>query len=78
MMLHQSIINSEKERLANNKVKEQRKCNLRQTFCSRVNSINKETGVDIKEAEKLRKLAWKELIEQKIKGNIQRLAEEME
>ena len=78
MMLHHSIVNSEEERLANNKVKEQSKCNLRQTLCSRVNSINKETGVDIKAAENLRKSAWKELIEQKIKGNIQRLAEEME
>ena len=78
MMLHHSIVNSEEERLANNKVKEQSKCNLRQTLCSRANSVNKETGVDIKAAEKLRKSAWKELIEQKIKGNIQRLAEEME
>ena len=78
MMLHHSIVNIKEERLANNKVKEQSKCNLRQTLCSRVNSVNKETGVDIKAAEKLRKSAWKELIEQKIKGNIQRLAEEME
>ena len=62
MMLYHSIINSEEERIAKNIVKEQRKYNLQQTFYSRVNSISKETGVDIKGAEKLRKSAWKKLI----------------
>ena len=62
MMLYHSIINSEEERIAKNIVKEQRKYNLQQTFYSRVNSISKETGVDIKGAEKLRKSAWKKSI----------------
>ena len=57
MMLHHSVINSEEERIAKNIVKEQCKYNLQQTFDSRVNSITKETGVDIKVAEKLRKSA---------------------
>ena len=56
---------NEEERIAKNIVKEQRKYNLQQTFHSRVHSISKETGVDIKAAEKLRKLAWKKLIKQK-------------
>ena len=78
MMLYHSIINNEEERIAKNIVKEQRKYNLQQTFYRRVNSISKETGVDIKAAEKLRKSAWKKLIKQKIKGNIQkRLQDEM-
>ena len=72
MMLYHSIINSEEERITKNIVKEQRKYNLQQTFYSRVHSISKETGVDIKAAEKLRKSAWKKLIKQKIKGNIQK------
>ena len=72
MMLHHSLINSEEERIAKNIVKEQCKYNLQQTFYSRVNSITKETGVDIKVAEKLRKSEWKKLIKQKIKGNIKK------
>ena len=79
MILYHSIITTEKERIAKNIVKEQRKYNLQQTFYSRVHSISKETGVDIKAAEKLRKSAWKKLIKQKIKENIQkRLWDEME
>ena len=78
MMLYHSIINSEEECVAKNIVKEQCKYNLQQTFCSRVHSISKETGVDVKAAEELRKSAWKKLIKQKIKGNIQkRLWDEM-
>ena len=61
------MINSEEERIAKNIVTEQRKYNLQQTFYSRVHSISKETGVDIKAAEKLRKSAWKKLIKQKRK-----------
>ena len=79
MMLYHSIINSEEESVAKNIVKEQHKYNLQQTFYSRVHSISKETGVDIKAAEKLRKSAWKKLIKQKIKENIQkRLWDKME
>ena len=59
------MINSEEERIAKNIVTEQCKYNLQQTFYSRVHSISKETGVDIKAAEKLRKSAWKKLIKQK-------------
>ena len=55
MMLCHSIINSEEECIAKIIVKEQRKCNLQQTFYSRVHSISKETRVDVKAAEKLRK-----------------------
>ena len=55
MMLYHSMINSEEEFIAKNIVKEQHKCNLQQTFYSRVHSISKETGVDVKAAEKLRK-----------------------
>ena len=58
MMLYHGIINSE-ERVAKNIDKVQRKYNLQQTFYSRVNSVSKETGVDTKAAEKLRKSAWK-------------------
>ena len=77
MMLYHGILNSE-ERVAKNIVKEQCKYNLQQTFYNRVNSIIKETGVGTKAAEKLRKSAWKKLIKQKIKGNIQkRLWDEM-
>ena len=72
MMLYHSIINSEEERVAKNIVQEQCKHNLQQTFYSRAHSINKETGVDIKAEEKLRKSAWKKLVKQKIKGNIQK------
>ena len=78
MMLYHSIINSEEEHIAKNIGKEQHKYNLQQTFYSRAHSISKETGVDIKAAEKLRNSAWKILIKQKIKGNIQkRLRDEM-
>ena len=55
MMLCHSIINSEEECIAKIIVKEQRKCNLQQTFYNRVHSISKETRVDVKAAEKLRK-----------------------
>ena len=72
MMLYHSKIKSEEERIAKNIVKGQLKYNLQQTFYSRVNSISKEPGVDIKAAEKLRKSAWKKLIKQKIKGSIQK------
>ena len=65
MMLYHSIINSEEECVAKNIVKEQCKYNLQQTFCSRVHSISKETGVDVKTAEELRKSAWKKLINQR-------------
>ena len=47
MMLYHSIINSEEERIAKNIIKEQPKHNPQQTLYSRVNSIIKETGVDI-------------------------------
>ena len=78
MKLYHSIINSEEEHIAKYIVKEQRKYNLQQTFYSRTHSISKETGVDIKAAEKLRNSAWKILIKQKIKRNIQkRLWDEM-
>ena len=78
MTLYHSIINSEEERIAKTIVQEQHKYNLQETFYRRVNSINKETGVDIKAAEKLRKSAWKKLIKQNIKGNVQkRVWEEM-
>ena len=72
MMLYHSKIKSEEERIAKNIVKGQLKYNLQQTFYSRVNSISKEPGVDIKAAEKLRKSAWKKLIKQKTKGSIQK------
>ena len=64
IMLYHSIINSEEERIAKNIVKEQHKYNLQQTFYTRVYSVSKETGVDIKAAEKLRTSAWKKLIKQ--------------
>ena len=35
---------------------------------SRVNSVSKEIGVDVKVAEKMRKSAWKKLIKQKDQG----------
>ena len=57
MMLYHSIINSEEERITKNIVKEQRKYNLPQIFYSRGNSVSKETRVDIKAAEKMRKSA---------------------
>ena len=72
MMVYHSIINSEEERIAKKIVKEQRKYTLQQTFYSRVNSISKDTEVDLKAAEKHRRSARKKLIEQKIKGNIQK------
>ena len=37
-----------------------------------INLISKESGVDIKAAEKLRKSAWKKLMKQKIKEKIQK------
>ena len=70
MMVYHSIINSEEERIAKKIVKKQRKYTLQQTFYSRVHSISKDTGVDLKAAEKHRRSARKKLIKQKIKGNI--------
>ena len=64
-MLYHSVINSEEERRVKNVYKEQRKYNPEQTFYSRFNSIIKETVVDIKAVEKVRKAAWKKLIKRK-------------
>ena len=44
------------------------KYNPEQTLDSRVNSVSKEIGVDVKVAEKMRKSAWKKLIKQKDQG----------
>ena len=65
MMLYHSITKSEEEQIAKTIAKEQRKYDLQQTFYSRVHSISKEAGVDIKAAEKLRKSARKKMMEQK-------------
>lgn len=67
-MLYHSIINSEEKRTAESMVIYRPKYNPEQTLDSRVNSVSKEIGVDVKVAEKMRKSARKKLID----GNIQK------
>ena len=67
-MLYHSIINSEEKRTAESMVIYRPKYNPEQTLDSRVNSVSKEIGVDVKVAEKMRKSAWKKLIKQKDQG----------
>ena len=69
MMFCHDKINSDEQQIANKIVKEQLKYNIEQTFYSRIKSVSRETRVDIKAAETMRKSTWKKLIKQKIKKN---------
>ena len=79
MMLYHNIVNSDGERTVKKLVKEQEQHNMPQTLHSRVAKIALELGVDIKDAEVLKKSAWKKRVKDRIKWKIQeQLQHEME
>ena len=78
LMLIHSIINSNKERISQKIILEQRKKGMTNTLYERARDIGESIGMNIDQAEKMKKSTWKREVKTKIKGKIQqKLADDL-
>ena len=78
LMLIHSIINSNKERISQKIILEQRKKGMTNTLYKRARDIGETIGMNIDQAEKMKKSTWKREVKTKIKGKIQqKLADDL-
>ena len=78
LMLIHRIINSNKERISEKIILEQRKKGMTNTLYERAREIGESIGKNIDQAEKMKKSTWKREVKTKIKEKIQqRLADDL-
>ena len=76
LMLIHSIINSNKERISQNIILEQRKKGMPNTLYGRGKEIGQSIGIIIGQAVKMKKSTWKREVKPKIKKKIQGLTDD--